>query len=505
MSRWVPHVPAAVSLRRLFPSASFVGCGDIVALHATDRSGDCRPQSLFAVIRGPRHDGHNYIAEAISHGAKALLVDRPQPNVNVLQCIVPDVRRAYAEVCAAIMSHPCRQLALAGVTGTNGKTTTTWLIRSILQAAGQQTGLLGTIEYHDGKKGEAAALTTPDSRSFSDWLRRMVVQGTTHAAMELSSHSLDQRRTAGTLLDAAVITNITQDHFDYHGTYENYRRSKLRIFDYLKPAGMAIVNADDPGSRSCMEDAPKRVLSFGMDEPADVQAMIQDVTLEGSRFRLRIGVESCDVQTHLIGRHNISNCLAAAAVAAHLDVSLAEIAEGIESLTRVPGRMDAVGHGSCGTVFIDFAHTPDALNRAVQTLKSLTTGRVFCVFGAGGDRDKTKRPLMGKAASAADVVVVTSDNPRSEDPAEIAREIVAGCNEWQSQLPRVELDRRAAIQWALSNARPGDAVLIAGKGHETEQICGTTRTHFDDREVVEDFLKSRSIISAPHGFRRVHA
>lgn len=489
MVSWIPPVPVAVNLRRVFPAASFVGCGDISITAATDRSADCRPHALFAVISGNRDDGHRYVQQAITLGAAALLVDYPRADVSIPQCVVPDVRRAYAELCAALMAHPAKNLGLAGVTGTNGKTTTTWLIRSILQTAGKQTGLLGTIEYNDGVRAERASLTTPDSRTLAGYLASMVSHGTTHAAMELSSHALHQRRNAGNLLDVALITNITQDHFDYHENFNAYRSSKLRIFDYLKPAGMAVLNVDDAGSASCVNDAPKRLMTYGVERPADVTATILEEGLEGSRFRLSAGAESVEVDTLLPGRHNVSNCLAAATAALHFDIPLAEIALGIESLTHVPGRLQQVDCGQDFAVFVDYAHTEDALQRCVQFLRRLTNGRVICVFGAGGDRDRSKRPLLGKAAAAADLAVVTSDNPRSEHPEQIIRDILPGFD-GARQPPHVEADRQQAIQWALAAARPGDAVLIAGKGHETEQIVGAERHHFDDREVVRQYFSS---------------
>lgn len=503
MTQWVPQVPVAVNLRRLFPKASFVGCADICTLFATDKSSECRPQSLFAVIRGTRADGHEYISDAIQRGATALLVDHPQASAPVPQCIVPDVRRAYAELCAALMAHPARHLHLAGVTGTNGKTTTTWLIRSILQAAGKQTGLLGTIEYHDGLSGQRSNLTTPDPRLLAHWLAAMAACDTTHAALELSSHALDQRRTAGTLLDAVIIGNITQDHFDYHRNFQTYRQSKLRIFDYLKPAGVAIINVDDSGSRSCLEEAPKRVVTCGLERPADVSATILEETLGGSRFLLTTDRGSQVVCTPLIGRHNVSNCLAAAAATLHAGASLAEIAHGIEALESVPGRMEAVECGQPFHVFVDYAHTEDALRRCVRFLRRLSPGRVLCVFGAGGDRDRSKRPLLAGAAAEADIAIVTSDNPRSEDPQRIIQDILAGFS-GAAPPPHVEADREQAIHWALAQARPGDAVLIAGKGHETEQIIGTERHHFDDREVVRHSLGAgKFVLPSPHNQRAI--
>jgi UDP-N-acetylmuramoyl-L-alanyl-D-glutamate--2,6-diaminopimelate ligase len=487
MNPWVPHVPLPVTLRRLFPQASFVGCGDVRVTNATDRSADVTVGGLFAVIRGTRQDGRQFVVEAIDRGAGSLLVDHPMANVAVPQCVVPDVRRAYAELVHALMAQPARHLGLAGVTGTNGKTTTTWLIRAILQAAGHPTGLLGTIEYHDGVECEPSRLTTPDSSELALWMAAMVARRTTHAALELSSHALDQRRTAGIQLDVSVITNITQDHFDYHGDFESYRNSKLRILDCMKPGGLAVINVDNAGSRSCLADAPMRHVTYGIDQPADIRAEIIKTGLRGTRFRLEIPGGATTVDTRLIGLHNVSNCLAAAAAAGHFGATLDEIARGIAAVPSVPGRMEPVDAGQPFEVFVDYAHTEDALRHAIAALKPLTPGRVICIFGAGGDRDRSKRPLLGRAAAQADLPVVTSDNPRSEDPQSIIQEILAGFTGERRQ-PYVEIDRRQAIRWALQHACPGDVVLIAGKGHETEQIAGNTREHFDDRETARECL-----------------
>lgn len=484
----LPHVAGPVDLRRLFPHASFIGCGNIVASQATDCSAQCRTNSVFAVIQGTRHDGANHIGEAISHGASALLCDRPQPDVQIPQCVVPDVRRAYAELCAALAGHPCRHLTLAGVTGTNGKTTTTWIIRSILRAAGHQAGILGTIEYHDGVNSIGARLTTPDPATLSNWLESMVTQRTTCAALEVSSHALDQKRLAGTLLDAAVITNITQDHFDYHGTFEAYRRAKLRIFDCLKPTGFAIVNLDDEGARSCLPDAPKRNLTFSLEQTADVTGEILEESAWGTKFKLTLPGHSQHISTPLVGRHNVANCVAAAAVAYSFEIDPQVIARGITRLSSVPGRVERLDHGQPFPVLVDYAHTPDALDRCLAAIRPFARGRLICVFGAGGDRDKSKRPLMGGAvARHADLPVITSDNPRSESAARIIDEIIAGMA-GVTRKPFIEPDRRSAIRWALQHAGPDDVVVIAGKGHETEQVIGTVRQHFDDREIARECL-----------------
>ncbi len=490
MSMWIPKVPVTVSLRRLFPSASFVGCADIHVSDATERSTDCGPSALFAAIPGTHVDGINFVDDAIGRGAPALLVDRPLPNASVPQCIVSDVRSAFAQLCAALWGHPSRRLKIAGVTGTNGKTTVTWLIRSILQQVHERVGVLGTIEYHDGVNSVRAGLTTPDTKTMSRWLASMLCRDTTHAAIELSSHALSQGRTIGTQLDAAVVTNITQDHFDYHDGYDDYLAAKARVFEHCAAGSLVVLNADDPGSISLRDKAPDHVeiVTFGLNGPADISATILQETECGTRFEFAIGSDIVSVWTPLAGRHNVSNSLAAAAIASHFGISATDIAAGIEALTAVPGRLERIDCGQPFDVFVDYAHTDDALQRCIEHLQQLAEKRVICVFGAGGDRDRSKRPLLGAAAAGADLAIVTSDNPRTEDPLAIIQDILEGFPE-TGAAPHVELDRYQAIRWALQQAEAGDIVLVAGKGHETEQIIGTQRHPFDDREVVRETLR----------------
>jgi len=352
--------------------------------------------------------------------------------------------------------------------------------------------VLGTVEYTDGVSVESSSLTTPVSRSLATWLSRMVVRGTTHAAIEMSSHALHQGRAAGIELEAAVITNITQDHFDYHGGYDPYRAAKSRILDIVRPGGLIALNADDPGSWSLRDRVHDSVsfVSFGLQPTADVAAQIREESLGRSRFRLSIHGRSLDCATTLIGRHNISNCLAAASIAFHLGVSPEEIVAGIEQFHCVPGRLERIQCGQPFDLFVDYAHTDDALRRCLQSLKSITPGRILCVFGAGGDRDRTKRPLLGRAAQLADLAIITSDNPRSEDPRSIIDEIVGGMSGSHVE-SIVEPDRAAAIRLALELAQPGDCVLIAGKGHENEQVIGDRRLPFDDRQVARSLLSER--------------
>jgi UDP-N-acetylmuramoyl-L-alanyl-D-glutamate--2,6-diaminopimelate ligase len=487
-----------VSLRRLLPDASFVGCADVVVSDITEHSGECASGAVFAAVPGTHRRGADYIPEALARGASAVMTSQPLAAIRVPQCVVADVRKAYAEVCHALSGYPSWRLGLAGVTGTNGKTTTTWLVRSILETAGRPCGILGTVEYSDGMERAAARLTTPDAKSFSRWLESMVSCRTRYAAVELSSHALDQHRAAGTLLDAAVVTNVTQDHFDYHGTAERYLAAKARILGMLKRSGLAVLNAEDPLTVALAEQIPAtaQVCTFGIDSAADVFADRVRLSRQGSRFRLRHRAGEVDVYLPLVGRHNVANSLAAASVAMHFGLSLSDIAAGLEAVGAVPGRLEAVNCGQDFGVFVDYAHTDDALHRAIAAVREITTGRVYCVFGAGGDRDRSKRPLMGRAAAAADVPVVTSDNPRSEDPRAIIDDILPGFDD-SSVLPHVEPNRASAIAWALEQAAPGDSVLIAGKGHERVQIVGSEHIPFDDASVCRKALACRAPAAAP--------
>ena len=479
-----------VELRQVFPIASFVGCANIRVTGVTANSRECRPGMLFAAIPGTHVDGHDFAADAVARGATALLVSHALPELTVPQCVVPNPRSAFAYLCAQLWRAPSRDMKTLGITGTNGKTTTTWLCRSILQATGRQVGLLGTIEYHDGVRGERSTLTTPDAAVISNWLGRMVHQRTTHVALEVSSHALDQDRIAGTELDVAAITNITQDHFDYHHNYDQYRQSKWRIVEHLKPGGCVILNADDRQSWPRPELLENRSrLTFGIDSEADIRAQIIDQSLAGTLFELQLPQGTIEVQTPLLGKHNVANCLTASAAACHLGLTIEQIAAGLRSLRAVPGRMEAVECGQLFSVYVDYAHTDDALRRCIRGLRNVTLGRVIVVYGAGGDRDRSKRPLLTQAASEADLAILTSDNPRTEDPEQIIRDCLAGAVIGRPQ-PQAMIDRELAIQAALNRAGPGDSVLIAGKGHETEQIVGTVRHHFDDREIVRQYLNS---------------
>jgi UDP-N-acetylmuramoyl-L-alanyl-D-glutamate--2,6-diaminopimelate ligase len=491
--------PGFVSLRGLIPSASFVGCADITVSAVTEHSQDCTPGCLFAALPGSKTHGREHVRHALLGGAAAILTDRPLADVSLPQCIVPDARQVYGRLCHGLYAFPSQRLGVAGVTGTNGKTTTTWIVRSLLESASHPTGVIGTIEYNDGMESRPARLTTPDALTIARTLAAMRDRHTSHAALELSSHALKQGRTAGLTLDVGIVTNVTHDHFDYHGNFHDYIRSKARISGHIKRGGLLALNADDPNSENILErlDNDVRVLMYGIDSPADLRAEQIVSGPDGSRFQMVFGTNRTECFTPLVGRHNVSNCLAAASAALHFGLSLEQIALGLETLTFVPGRLERVDCGQPFQVYVDFAHTDDALRRAISAVRTVTAGKVIIVFGAGGDRDKVKRPLMGRAAALADEAIITSDNPRSEDPYHIVDQILSGFSGMGLE-PTVLIDRKEAIQAAIRRAQPGDAVIVAGKGHEREQILGDRRIPFDDAAVCREALA----LPAPHLARR---
>lgn len=481
----------ALSLRSLFPFASFVDCADICATAIQVDSRRCQPGDIFVVISGTTQNAEKFVEEAVKNGAKAVLTGRPLLGLNVPQCIVADVRKAYAILCSELSGRPYQQLQTVGVTGTNGKTTVTWVVRAILQKAQRKTGLLGTIEYHNSVSSRAASLTTPDAYELSKLLLEMAKNGASHAVMEVSSHALDQSRLAGTELSIGVVTNVTQDHFDYHKNLENYTACKARIIQNVKDDGIVVLNQDDPTCQSFHSEIKKSqtLMTYGIESESDVTATKIRESAKGAEFHILFNGASVLAKTSLIGIHNVSNCLAATAVCLKLGLSLTEIADGIESLSSVPGRMEQVNCGQPFTVLIDYAHTDDALKHAIRSARRVATQKVLCVFGAGGDRDRSKRRLLGLAGSEADLVFITSDNPRSEDPQQIINDIAIGCKNKKEQ-PELIVDRAEAICRALDVAEKEDVVIIAGKGHESEQVIGDSKIPFSDRLVVENYFKT---------------
>jgi UDP-N-acetylmuramoyl-L-alanyl-D-glutamate--2,6-diaminopimelate ligase len=485
------------SLRELFESAEFTGAADIRPRSCTCDSRACRPGDLFVAIVGTRADGHDFVDEALARGATAILAERPLPTVGVPVCVVPDTREAFGEICHALAGWPSRRLRVIGVTGTNGKTTTTQLIKSVLEAAGHRTGVLSTLEYNDGSETEPADWTTPPASALAHLLARMADGGCSHAVVEISSHAIAQRRIAGIELVAACLTNLRRDHLDYHETLLNYHRTKGRIFQYLSPGGVAVINADDPASLDYAPLVPSGVLSVAMHKPANVTAALVERFKSEQTFLVTAGEMTAAVRTAMIGDHNISNCLMAAAVGLAEGIDLPTIVRGLENVGRVAGRLERIECGQPFGVYVDYAHTSDALAVALDTLAEVTAGRLICVFGAGGNRDASKRPLMGRAVEArADVAIVTTDNPRHEDPQAIAAEVIAGFE--QPAEARYVPDRAEAIGYALSLATADDCVLIAGRGHERYQTIGGQRFPLDDREIARRYLYNLEPLS-PYG------
>jgi UDP-N-acetylmuramoyl-L-alanyl-D-glutamate--2,6-diaminopimelate ligase len=482
-----------VSLRELLPESQLLGAGDIRVHSCTSDSRRCRPGDLFVALVGANQDGHDFAAEAVARGASAVLANRPLPGLGVPICFVPDTAAAHGLICQALVDHPSRRLRVVGVTGTNGKTTTTHLIAGILSAAGCRLGMLGTLGYCDGEVVAPADHTTPPAPALASWLARMEANGCSHAVLEVSSHALAQHRLSGVQVDVACVTNVRHDHFDYHGTQRRYIAAKSRLLELLAPEGVAITNGDDAGSSACAARYDGPLVTIGIESPAEITATLLTQYPSEQTFLLDTGSEAVPVRTTLIGLHNVYNCLVAAGVGLVYGIDVPTIVRGIESVQFVPGRLERLECGQPFSVFVDYAHTPDALATCLDTLRGVTRGRVICVFGAGGDRDRTKRPLMGRSVEVrADVAVVTNDNPRSEDPDEIACQILAGFVDATSA--QVILDRALAIRWALSEARPGDCVVIAGKGHEDYQQIGEERTYFDDREVARHWLYESTLI-----------
>lgn len=486
-----------VSLRRLFPDAQFYGDSDFVVTSCTSDSRRLQPGELFVALVGCETDGHEFAFSAVQAGASAVLAERLLPVRGAPVCVVEDTRIAYARLCQALAGNPSEQIKVIGVTGTNGKTTTTCLIASILQAAGYQPGVMGTLGYCDSREISAAELTTPGAEVLAPWLARMAAEGCTHAVMEVSSHALSQSRVAGIAFDSVCFTNIRRDHLDYHTTLQNYRAAKARLLDHLAPHGFAVINSDDPGSAEILKLVTGPALSVGIDQPAEITATIVERFASEQTFLLSAGNETAVVRTRMIGDHNVENCLVATAIGLGYGISLATIVRGLEAAGQVPGRLERIECGQDFGVFVDYAHTPDALAVSLQALRQVYAGRLICVFGAGGNRDRKKRPLMAAAVErAADMAIVTTDNPRREDPSDICDQIVSGFS--GSADMRVILDRGEAIAWALAEARPGDVVLIAGKGHETHQVFGKRKVPLDDREVARGWLYDRP--TAPRVF-----
>ena len=447
---------------------------------------------LFVAWVGTAADGHDYVAHAASAGAVAAVVERRVEGADIPQLVVRNGRRAAALVAEAVMDRPSRSLLTVGITGTNGKTTTATLIRHLLEPE-IPTAVIGTLGVVvDGSVVEGTeGLTTPGPVQVAMWLRRLADGGTRAVVMEASSHALEQHRLDGVAFDVAVFTNLTQDHLDYHRDLESYRAAKARLTELVDATGTIIVNADDP-AWAALETGSARRVTYGIDRDADVRADDVELSALGSEFTLTMDGVRRRVRMPLVARFNVQNAVAAVCAARAAGVDADSIAQRLGTVPPVPGRLEAVVTRPF-TVLIDFAHTPAALEGALAAVKPLTEGRLIVVFGAGGDRDRTTRVPMAEAVRAiADVIVLTNDNPRTEDPEQILDDVAAGLE--GARYERF-VDRREAIRRALEIARPGDTVVLAGKGHETYQTIGTEKLPFDEREIVRECLAELGVTS----------
>ena len=460
-------------------------------------SREVRPGFLFAALRGLTHDGHDFIDDAAGRGAVAVMVDRPAAAPSGLTVVrVADSRRALGQISAAFYGHPSRHLKTIGVTGTNGKGATTFLVDAILRRAGRPCGIIGTMGVVIGGTIEPTDRTTPEAPALQRSLRTMVDRGCQYAAVEVASHALAMERVAGCHFDAGVFTNLTRDHLDFHKSMEAYLAAKSRLFAGLSDDGWTVLNADDPAAAVLRRVTRARVMTYGLHGSADVRGREVRLHLRGAEFVADTPAGAARVALRLAGEFNVANALAALAVGLTQGIALDVIAEALASMPGIPGRFESVDEGQPFAVIVDYAHTPDGLDNVLRTARQITRGRVIVVFGCGGDRDRTKRPMMGRiAAERADHVIVTSDNPRSEPPRAIIDEITPGVDagaDGRQVAVDVEPDRRRAIGLAVGAAAPGDLVLIAGKGHESYQEIAGVRQAFDDRQVV------REVLSATH-------
>jgi UDP-N-acetylmuramoyl-L-alanyl-D-glutamate--2,6-diaminopimelate ligase len=458
------------------------------------------PGTVFVALKGLHADGTEFARQAIERGAIAIVSEQPPPaGVTVAWATVADARLALSLLAAAFYGHPSREMRVVGITGTNGKTTTAYLVASIFEAAGVRCGILGTVAYRVGP-GDAdtreASRTTPEAPDVQGMLREMVSRGCGACAMEVSSHALSLRRVDGMTFAAGVFTNLTRDHLDFHADMDDYFRAKRRLFEMLPSGAPSLLNVDDPRGPS-LADAGGRPVTYGINRAADITPGPLSFSLAGLRFDVRTPRGTLEINSRLVGRPNVYNILAAVATATALDISFDAIERGIKQLAGVPGRFEvASGAKDEMTVVVDYAHTDDALRNLLETARPLVHGRLITVFGCGGDRDRTKRPLMGAVANRlSDVIVITSDNPRTEDPmriiAEIQRGIPADARGSASTGQLAIVDRREAINKAIELARPGDLVLIAGKGHEKYQVIGDRVLPFDDVAVAREALTKR--------------
>jgi UDP-N-acetylmuramoyl-L-alanyl-D-glutamate--2,6-diaminopimelate ligase len=445
---------------------------------------------VFIAIKGTANDGHDFIPKAVEKGAK-YIVAQQQCSVNGATLILTDdSTKAWGLLAQAAKGNPAAKLTNLAVTGTNGKTTITFLVRSIIEAVGAKCGLIGTVINDTGKGSIESTMTTPDATTLADMMAQMVENDANYMIIEASSHALSQARLAGIDFKAAAFTNLTGDHLDYHKDMDNYLAAKSLLFENLAPTAFAILNKQSDAAEKIAAQTKAKVLYYAVDEPSDIRANVIAATSNETVYDLSYNGKTLLVHSPLLGKHNISNHLAAAGLCLAAGIDLATVVKGLGAMRIVPGRLEAVRCGQEFAVLIDYAHTDDALQNVLATLQPLCKGKLTVVFGCGGDRDKTKRPRMAKIAHRmADRIIITSDNPRTEDPNQIIADIAAGLPNAKAMNVTIEPDREKALGLAIKTAANDDIILIAGKGHENYQIIGKKKRHFSDREVSEKFLK----------------
>ncbi len=439
--------------------------------------------TLFAAIPGEQVDGHDYAQKAVAQGASVVLAEKPI-GTDAQEILVPSTRAAFQVLCANFFGHPERELKFLAVTGTNGKTSATQFIKSILDGLGEKAGLLGTVYNQIGSETFPAAFTTPEPYQLFSILRKMKDAGVQTVVMEVSSQAMDQRRVDSLPFAVAGFTNLTQDHLDYHKTMENYKEAKARLFTMSEKS---VLNLDDATGREWADRFGG--LTYSAQGAADLEASEIQIDVTGVQYQLSYGEKTALIRVSTPGMFTVSNTLCAAGVLLQAGYSFEQIAEGLNQIPKVSGRAEIITEGQPFAVMLDYAHTPDALENILSTIRTYAKGRVVTLFGCGGDRDRTKRPKMARAAAKySDYLIVTSDNPRTEDPAAIIREIVVGLE--GSTVPYTVIEnRKEAIGYAIRTAQKDDLILLAGKGHEDYQIIGKTKYHFDEKEIVKEFLE----------------
>jgi UDP-N-acetylmuramoyl-L-alanyl-D-glutamate--2,6-diaminopimelate ligase len=478
-------------LSQLRPRPSVAGVPNVVITGLAEDSRLVAPGDLFIARAGTKTDGAAFVRDAHAKGAVAAIVANRSADCQIPQVVVKDPGAIVSHLAHAFFAQPTETLRVLGVTGTNGKTTTTYIIRHLLSSVRQRCGMIGTVEIDDGRTRREATMTTPGPIELASLFATMRDKGCRAAAIETSSHALAQGRGAAIQYAGAGFTNLTGDHLDYHGTMENYAAAKASLFANLDPDAVAVVNGDDKWSDRMIQDCPARIFRFGFGKNADYRAKDVEVTASGTNFTLCTPDGKANVSMGLIGKHNVENALLAAALVGEVyGLTVQQIAAGLRTATGAPGRLQTVRVGQPFAVLVDYAHTDDALNNVLSALRPLTKGKLRVLFGCGGDRDPSKRPRMARIAEKlADVVYVTSDNPRTEQPQAILDQVCGGLSRQDQAI--VEIDRRSAIERILADAQPGDVVLLAGKGHENYQIIGTEKHHFDDVEEAMRALRSK--------------